>query len=473
MKKCPKCGRENTNNSKYCEYCGESFRERNRSGNTIKAIIIAMLALALMAGGIILLIVKKDKNEPLNDNNITASEQQNVPQQEPLNEKNVSDDEKKIVREAYINILMGYGNDIKSWEGKIEEAQALGYVSSSYHLDKRQIAITDINGDGIDELLFVADTDANSNEGWEEYTEDLYVYTYREGHPVKLYQDRIYTAAAGGYTYLLVKTKGNQLVIINTATDDFEDCSVDRYSLKEGRLDREKHDGLFYVPYPVGEETMYSIEQNGTFVGVTEDEFEKKMTSLSQDFDTVLLKNGVMELSIYDIGRTQEPISMTYEEAVGEYQSNDDYGFPKGSLSYNGHHYYIYEDIDGSWDEAMQLCINRGGYLAVINDNGENEALYGYMLEMGFDSAYFGITDRDEEDKWHYIEGDDASFRDWGRNSHGTQEPNNADGGESYAMFDIHMEDGHWNDAQFGRQVYTPDGEPYENRCAYICEWGL
>ena len=142
-----------------------------------------------------------------------------------------------------------------------------------------------------------------------------------------------------------------------------------------------------------------------------------------------------------------------------------------GLLVYNGHHYYIYEDTEEGWSKAMKLCVERGGYLAVINDRFENEALFNYMVESGYDCAYFGITDKNEEGVWEYIAGDDSSFRDWGINSYGIKEPNNADGGESYAMLDTHMSFGHWNDAQFGGQIYTPDGEAYEHKSAYICEW--
>ena len=147
------------------------------------------------------------------------------------------------------------------------------------------------------------------------------------------------------------------------------------------------------------------------------------------------------------------------------------YDFPDGTLSYNGHHYYIYNDVDGDWDEAMERCLERGGYIAVINDEDENERLYRYMIESGYDAAYFGITDRDKEGAWRYIVGDDTSFTDWGTNSRGVEEPNNADDEESYAMLDSHMSNGHWNDAQFGRQVYTPEGKKYQYKSAYICEW--
>lgn len=152
-------------------------------------------------------------------------------------------------------------------------------------------------------------------------------------------------------------------------------------------------------------------------------------------------------------------------------QESPSYEIPEGALSYNGHHYYIYEGEAADWDDAMNICESRGGYLAVINDAEENDQLYLYMVKSGYDEAYFGLTDRDEEDEWKYLSGDSSDFRDWGKNSRGESEPNNADGGESYVMLDVNMQDGFWNDAEFGRTVHTPDGEEYKNKDAFFCEW--
>ena len=161
------------------------------------------------------------------------------------------------------------------------------------------------------------------------------------------------------------------------------------------------------------------------------------------------------------------------EEVVddGKSETTQELVFPDGTLSYNDHHYYIYNDDAGNWSEALEKCKERGGYLAVINDEEENEALFDYMVNNGFDAVYFGMTDRENEGEWKYLYGDESSFTDWGYNSKGVAEPNNADSGEQYAELDIHMNGGHWNDGEFGRQTYTPEGEKYRNKNAYICEW--
>lgn len=144
---------------------------------------------------------------------------------------------------------------------------------------------------------------------------------------------------------------------------------------------------------------------------------------------------------------------------------------PENALSYKGHHYYIYNDVKSNWETAASNCRDRGGYMAVINDEEENETLYKYMTAMGYDQAFFGLIYSNTNDDWVYLDGDNSDFRDWGYNSEGVAEPNNAEGWEYHVEFDVNMQDGHWNDAKFGTKTYTPDGDAYKNLYAYICEW--
>ena len=144
---------------------------------------------------------------------------------------------------------------------------------------------------------------------------------------------------------------------------------------------------------------------------------------------------------------------------------------PENALSYKGHHYYIYNDVKTNWETAASNCRDRGGYMAVINDEEENETLYKYMTAMGYDQAFFGLIYSNTNDDWVYLDGDTSDFRDWGYNSEGVAEPNNAEGWEYHVEFDANMQDGHWNDAKFGTKTYTPDGDAYKNLYTYICEW--
>ena len=145
------------------------------------------------------------------------------------------------------------------------------------------------------------------------------------------------------------------------------------------------------------------------------------------------------------------------KEVEEENSSHIPFKFPDGTVEYRGHHYFIYNDNRGSWENAAERCVARGGYMAVINDSEENEFLYKYILSMDFDGAFFGLV-RDDS-------------KNWRENSKGIKEPNDQDGQSKYASMNIHMNNGHWDDVEYGKQVYTPEGMPYKNLYTYICEW--
>ena len=145
------------------------------------------------------------------------------------------------------------------------------------------------------------------------------------------------------------------------------------------------------------------------------------------------------------------------------------YDYPEGSLSYGGHHYYIFDNTKCSWEDAMQMCRARGGYLAVINDSVENEVLYRYMTDQDHEQAFFGLIC--ENGSWDYKEGDTSDFRDWGFNNRNEAQPNNAKDEYYNTCLDIHMHNGHWSDSKLGEQTYTTDSHRYKDIYTFICEW--
>lgn len=170
------------------------------------------------------------------------------------------------------------------------------------------------------------------------------------------------------------------------------------------------------------------------------------------------------------ISKEKDGTIKAQKEVEEENSSHIPFKFPDGTVEYRGHHYFIYNDNRGSWENAAERCVARGGYMAVINDSEENEFLYKYMLSMDFDGAFFGLV-RDDSKNWRYLGGDTSDFEDWGENSKGIKEPNDQDGQSKYVSMNIHMNNGHWDDVEYGKQVYTPEGMPYKNLYTYICEW--
>ena len=138
-------------------------------------------------------------------------------------------------------------------------------------------------------------------------------------------------------------------------------------------------------------------------------------------------------------------------------------GIPQDAFEYNGHSYYIYSNVVDTWDAAKTYAESLGGYLAIINNDAENTALYDYMKSRGYGSAYFGFTDAPVEGTWNWVDGSSVNYTNWasGEPSNGV---NNNAGRENYGMF-YWMFRYTWNDGDFG-DIFNDNGSQ-----AFIVEW--
>lgn len=161
----------------------------------------------------------------------------------------------------------------------------------------------------------------------------------------------------------------------------------------------------------------------------------------------------------YDIeGEAQSDTEETPYDTEAE---TAQYDIPtEGTLEYNGHTYYVYGGVVNTWEEAEQYCEERGGYLAVINNQAENDALYAYACSGAHPYAFFGYSDAITEDVWEWVENDQSTYTNWGVNGSGEQQPNSDSSAEDYAEFAYG--NGTWNDSEFGHDT---------NR--FICEWDI
>ncbi len=136
-----------------------------------------------------------------------------------------------------------------------------------------------------------------------------------------------------------------------------------------------------------------------------------------------------------------------------------DTNIPDSSFEYNGHHYNFYQKECDTWEDAETYCENKGGHLAIIDSENENNKLYDFMKSVGYESAYFGLTDVEKEGVWKNVDGTDPKFVNW---SDG--EPNNERGIENYAMFYYKSPEYQWNDGDF---MHGTINDP----AIFICEW--
>lgn len=123
------------------------------------------------------------------------------------------------------------------------------------------------------------------------------------------------------------------------------------------------------------------------------------------------------------------------------------------------HYYEFFNNTVGTWKEAQEFCESLGGHLATLTSQEENNYVYQQMINSGYYSAYFGLTDEDAESTWTWITGEPLTYQNWHAG-----EPNAENSNEDYAMFYYKYPDGTWNDGDFGAKTVGGD-------TTFICEW--
>lgn len=127
---------------------------------------------------------------------------------------------------------------------------------------------------------------------------------------------------------------------------------------------------------------------------------------------------------------------------------------PEDAVEFGGHHYYMYDEPVADYEAALSWCKDLGGHMAAVNSAEENRFLHDYLVSMGYDHAYLGCTDAEEDGVWVWSTGEEFLYQNWNAG-----EPNNDLGGESHvAMYRV-LSDGSWNDIVFAPPSFQ-DGTP-------------
>ena len=140
---------------------------------------------------------------------------------------------------------------------------------------------------------------------------------------------------------------------------------------------------------------------------------------------------------------------------------------PEDAVEFNGHKYCIYKGAH-SYEEASEFCKSQSGYLATITSKEENDFLFSYMKQKGYESTYFGFSDTKIEGDWQWENDEEVDFTNWHKD-----EPNDGNTNEEdYAMFYYKYDDGTWNDGDFGKNTLKDYGNDNDKEVVFICEWG-
>nr|XP_055057575.1 pulmonary surfactant-associated protein D-like [Misgurnus anguillicaudatus] len=79
-----------------------------------------------------------------------------------------------------------------------------------------------------------------------------------------------------------------------------------------------------------------------------------------------------------------------------------------------GQKYFVYDGIEKTFDEGIQICKEVGGTIALARDAVENQALHKVVIASGLSKKPFiGGTDRDKEGQFVDIDGKPLIFTNW------------------------------------------------------------
>lgn len=271
----------------------------------------------------------------------------------------------------------------------------------------------------------------------------------------------------------------------------YADCVQAKIDWLEGRESRESENkynnrvtlnvydilGWYYNNYTID---IIGTYQTGLF-GWKKEEYKVRLEGPpnKQQREIFFENNGTYTITITDnVDRTRKysktveisdeyvPRNISYFTDFGVYcketeKENVEQNIPSDAVEFNGHYYkVIQDDAITNWDAALQYCNAQNGYLATISSQEENDFLYSYIKQAGYESAYFGLSDAAYEGTWTWANGESVTYTNWHEN-----EPNGESSNEDYALFYYKYSDGTWNDGDFGNRTVN-------GGTAFICEWG-
>ena len=206
--------------------------------------------------------------------------------------------------------------------------------------------------------------------------------------------------------------------------------------------------------------------------------------SYSSTFDTVLgsTQNLIFTGDVYDLAVGKRlTCAVEIKNSIGKATASDDVVLEVPAVQLygkNGHYYqFIYDRIP--WQLARTNALGMSylglqGYLATPNTAAEFELL---RKKAGYNSFWLGVSDAEQEGCWKYADGPEANSAFYavagtsncavnaGYSNWTSGEPNNAYGGENWAMAES---SGLWNDGP----IDSLSNSRYAWALGYIVEYG-
>ena len=235
-------------------------------------------------------------------------------------------------KKAYLQVMEDYSWNIQTYENMLREREEDWSDDESFRtvdLTLSQMCLEDLDGDGVPELLFVADTDDDSVT-YPEAQQDLYVYTYKDGEAVLLCQELAALEAGGGWQFYVAK-EADKLVLVRTSNDLFQHTEIFWYRC-DGKQPMELvkqqclMDDHYYTDYVPAYRTGESVDDIDNLQEISEEEYVRLSHEATQGFEKLLIRYMHSQAPVYDYEKENMDSvnTMTYSELYDYLQEGSD-----------------------------------------------------------------------------------------------------------------------------------------------------
>ena len=143
---------------------------------------------------------------------------------------------------------------------------------------------------------------------------------------------------------------------------------------------------------------------------------------------------------------------------------------PRDAIKFRGHYYKIYNN-ETNWEEAADQCEEKGGHLATITSEEEQEFIEEILHHYGNKNCYWLGGYKDKQGTWRWVNNEPTHYANWAKD-----QPDNFTGREDTLMMYRHANPtsasrlGQWNDIHWNG---TCNGEEFfgSDNFGFICEW--
>ncbi|XP_078146522.1 uncharacterized protein LOC144537835 [Centroberyx gerrardi] len=130
--------------------------------------------------------------------------------------------------------------------------------------------------------------------------------------------------------------------------------------------------------------------------------------------------------------------------------------YPHCWIEFNSNWYYVSNERK-TWEESRQDCLRRGAHLVIINSKEEQKFLAGLNKRV-----WIGLTDREEEGTWTWVDGSPPTTAYWGQ----TQ----PDNGDNVRQSSVRTEDCAELYNDYSHPLNKWNDLPCDVKISWICE---